>query len=139
MRLAVGVIMHEADIFSPVKTTLKSCRESYLLFNEDIIRFHQNRETELGGVIRIASQEDIDLILTENRIPAWEPDFLRKFQIEPTEKRVLVIKGCGPRYRELTENIFGVDTPGYFHSRLILEWIKRERIPLSWNYWEQGN
>jgi len=93
-------------------------------------------EVDMGKAVLFGT-DDIDIILTDNRIAAWEPDFLRRFHIDPSKKRVLVIKGCGPRYSELTENIIGVDTPGYFHSSLILDWVKREHIPLSWNYWEQ--
>lgn len=93
-------------------------------------------EIDMGKAV-VFGTEDIDIILTENRTTAHEPDFLRKFRIEPVEKRVLVIKTCGARWQELFENVISVDTPGWSNSGLILEWIKRERIPLSWNYWEQ--
>ena len=79
---------------------------------------------------------DTDIVLTENRMPAWDPDFLRLFRIEPKEKRVLVLRACGVKWREITSTSFGVDTPGCFNSRLILDWIKQEKIELAYNYLE---
>jgi len=79
---------------------------------------------------------DTDIVLTENRMPAWDPDFLRLFRIEPEEKRVLVLRAGGFKWREITSTFFGVDTPGCFNSRLILDWIKRENIELAYNYLE---
>ena len=80
--------------------------------------------------------DDTDIVLTENRMPAWDPDFLRLFGIEPKEKRVLVLRACGPRWREIRPRVIGVDTPGCFNSRLILDWIKQEKIQLAYNYLE---
>ena len=77
--------------------------------------------------------EDLDIILTENRMPAWDPDFLSRFRIEPEEKHVLVIRACGPESREISPNIIGVDTPGCFHSRLALPWIEQQNINPSYD------
>ena len=38
MRIVVGQIQHEADIFSPVKTTLEHCCQTHLKYDEDVVQ-----------------------------------------------------------------------------------------------------
>lgn len=79
---------------------------------------------------------DTDIILTENRMPAWDPDFVRLFRIEPEDKSVLVLRSPGARWHEISPRLIQVDTPGCFNSRLILDWIREQHIKLDYNYLE---
>ena len=47
-----------------------------------------------------------------------------------------MMKGVGPasRWAEVGPRMIPVDTPGCFHSRLILDFIEREGISLDYNY-----
>ena len=92
-------------------------------------------ELDMGqaAAVRIG---DTEAVLTSNRMPAYDPGFLRLFGIEPKEKRVLALKGVGSpsRWAEVGPRLVQVDTPGCFHSRLILDFIEREDIDLDYNY-----
>ncbi len=93
-------------------------------------------DVDMGRAVALRTG-DTDIILTERRMPAWDPDFLRHFSVDPQEKRVFVLKACGPRWDEINRNRYGVDTPGCFNSGLILDWVKQENIKLDFNYWEE--
>lgn len=64
MRLAVGSIWHESNTFSPIKTDLKSFSESQLLFDDDILDYHREKNTEIGGILEVAESEYIEIIPT---------------------------------------------------------------------------
>jgi len=64
MRIVVGSIIHESNTFSPMPTDLAAFREVELLFDEDLITQHTNRETEIGGMLHQAQQRGIEIIPT---------------------------------------------------------------------------
>jgi microcystin degradation protein MlrC len=63
MRVAIGGIVHETHTFSNVPATLESFRARHFLLGEDLFTF-AGTKTSLGGVIKAAQEEGLELIPT---------------------------------------------------------------------------
>ncbi len=64
MQVALGSIMHESNSFSPISTSLSAFEDTELLFGDELIERHTPRKTELGGILHVAQQRNIEIIPT---------------------------------------------------------------------------
>ena len=63
MRVAIGGISHETNIFSPVKTPLSAWR---ILQNQELIDVSKGKKTNIGGILEIAEAENWQIVPTLN-------------------------------------------------------------------------
>jgi len=52
----------ESNTFSPLKVDLKHFKNGYLLFGDEVIAYHKGKQTEVGGFVKVAESEKIQLV-----------------------------------------------------------------------------
>ncbi|MFP4482457.1 MAG: M81 family metallopeptidase [Thermovirgaceae bacterium] len=79
----------------------------------------------------------IEVIVPERRFQPWDPEIFRRMGIEPTEKKILVVKSSlhfRAAYEGLAAEIIEVDTPGLLSSNFsnfAYRHLKRPVFPLD--------
>ncbi|MFO8060566.1 MAG: M81 family metallopeptidase [Bacillota bacterium] len=94
-------------------------------------------EVDLGrnAVLRVG--DDFDILLTERRISPVDPEVFRQAGIEPSHKKILVLKSGGhfrAAYTSMAAEIIDVDTPGVTAADLTCfhyEKVRRPVFPLD--------
>lgn len=61
MRVAIGGLSHETNVFSPVKTPLSAWR---ILQNQELIDVSKGKKTNIGGILEIAEAENWQIVPT---------------------------------------------------------------------------
>jgi len=61
MQLIIGSVMMESNTFSPLKADLQCFKNGYLLFGDEIIDYHKDKQTEIGGFIQVGRSEKVKL------------------------------------------------------------------------------
>jgi microcystin degradation protein MlrC len=82
------------------------------------------------GRTAVIDIDGVEVILTEKSHAPNDPEIFRRNGIEPTDKRVLVLKSRGhfrAAYESFAEEILEVDAPGLTSPNL--SWFKYENIP----------
>lgn len=64
MRLLTATILHECNVFLPLKADLEHFKRTQLRFDRDIIDFFTSTKTFLGGFIDKSKELDFELIPT---------------------------------------------------------------------------
>jgi microcystin degradation protein MlrC len=64
MRLLTATILHECNVFLPLKADLEHFKRNMLIFDQDIIDFYTNTKTFVGGFIDKSKELDFELIPT---------------------------------------------------------------------------
>ena len=54
MRIAIGSIKHESNTNSPNRTNIECFKRKQYLIGNEIVEFHKNRKTEIGGFLSVA-------------------------------------------------------------------------------------
>ncbi len=64
--------MHESNTFCQVKTGLSSFQEVQLFRGRHIMDYHMDRRTEIGGMLRVLNNKDIEIIptISANALPS---------------------------------------------------------------------
>jgi len=72
MRLIIGSIMHESNTFCQVKTDLSSFRKVQLLIGKQIVDYHMDKRTEIGGMLCALSRKDVEIVptISANALPS---------------------------------------------------------------------
>lgn len=88
--------------------------------------------TNLGRTV-LLDCEGIEIILTERRVQPTDLELYRHLGVEPTEKKVLVVKSSvhfRASHEPIAKKIIEVDTPGILSSRLAGFNFKKVRRPI---------
>jgi len=64
MRFIVGMLSHETNMFSSVKTELRHFQERSLFYGEEMFNAFRGTKTSIGGVMDAAAANDVELIPT---------------------------------------------------------------------------
>ncbi len=64
MRVIIGSIMHEANTFSKIRTDLAAFKRMELLLGDEIVDYHTNRKTEIGGILYAFRDKNVEVIPT---------------------------------------------------------------------------
>lgn len=68
MNIVIGSIMHETNTFTPTKTDIEVFKRTQFLFGNEIIKYHLNQRSEIGGILKIFDKQGVNVIPT---ISAW--------------------------------------------------------------------
>ena len=75
----------------------------------------------LPGRTAVIDSDGLELVLTEHKVPTWDPEQLRVLGIEPADRRAIVLKAAvawRAGYQNLVRSVVEVDTPGACASNL---------------------
>jgi microcystin degradation protein MlrC len=68
MKIVIGSVMHESNTFAPTVTDIEVFKRTQYLAGYDIIKYHLNQRSEIGGVLHILNRKGVTVIPT---ISAW--------------------------------------------------------------------
>ena len=68
MKILIGSIMHESNTFAPTVTDIEVFKRTQYLTGDDIIKYHLNQRSEVGGVLQVLKKKGVSVIPT---ISAW--------------------------------------------------------------------
>ena len=94
-------------------------------------------QVDLGRTAVIRVRRSFDVLLTERRVSPTDPQVLRQAGIEPTDKKIVVLKSGGhfrAAYTPLAGKIIDVNTPGVTAADLTIfryENVRRPIFPLD--------
>jgi microcystin degradation protein MlrC len=89
------------------------------------------------GRTAVVSCDDVEIVLMEEKAMPFDAQQLRSVGIEPSRRRILVVKSAQAwkaAYGDLARRVFYVDTPGLCSSNLTLfpyRNIRRPMYPLN--------
>lgn len=63
-RVAIGMISHETNVFSPIPTPLQAWKDRGLVLGQEIIRYYRGTKSAIGAYIEVAEREGWELIPT---------------------------------------------------------------------------
>lgn len=94
MKIVIGSIQMEANTFSPLKADVEFFKNTgWLLFGDEIVAYHENKSTEVGGFIKTLRSEKAQMIPTISAHSAccgkvtWECfQFLKNSLLEKIQK-----------------------------------------------------
>ena len=75
-RIAVGMISHESNCFSPMPTPLPAWKERSYIIGQEILVDHEGKKTNFGGFMEIAQREGWELLptLAASAVPSAPTD-----------------------------------------------------------------
>lgn len=132
VKVALGGKMGaEERVGKPVETeaTVKTIADGLYVFKGPMGRGVQN---DIGHTV-VLEIEGIEIVVASQRIQPFDAEIFRRMGIEPTEKKILVVKSAN-HYRAsfgpLAKEIIDIDTPAYASMNLELFDFKRVRRPI---------
>jgi len=93
-------------------------------------------ENNIGRTV-VLDIDGIEVIVPERRIQPWDPEIFRRMGIEPSEKKILVLKSAlhfRAAYEGMARRIIEVDAPGLLSSNFAnfrYKHLKRPIFPLD--------
>ncbi len=88
---------------------------------------------DLGRTAVVRAGQDFDIVLTERRISPVDPEVFRQAGVEPSAKRIVVLKSGGhfrAAYTSMARKIIDVNTPGVTAADLTSFRYERVRRPI---------
>jgi microcystin degradation protein MlrC len=64
MNIVIGSIMHESNTFTPVVTNMEMFKRTQYLSGADILRYHRDRPSEIGGMLAELTRLGVDVLPT---------------------------------------------------------------------------
>ncbi len=63
-RVAVGMISHETNVFSPVPTPLQAWKDRSLALGDEVMKSYEGTKTGVGGFLEVAAEHGWDVVPT---------------------------------------------------------------------------
>jgi len=91
---------------------------------------HNNYEVNMGHLVVLELENNIDVVLAENRGRVYEPTFFYNLGIQPETKKIVIIKDAiapALTYKQIAKRVIFVNSPGWCSQNFKL--LKYNHIP----------